>query len=265
MLLILSSSPLLWPAEFQMDCSGALSTKPVPPTPPNPSSANLPESPTPQRKIWIKPTAPAPRKQQQQRQRRKEGSGWDEKRVVGFVDYDEGERRVSTEINGARKDEIPAKYRLRVDGSRWQKDWKLSEVVDQVMRLRHWEDIDGVLNRWAGRFARKNFPLLIRVPLNSPASDKTHTARYIPVRQLTGTRTGRYRAVPLKSAVGDRLREKIDRRRSIEEEKGKRKKKKKIRKKKKRRRRNTSLARPRCPQATFLPAHGRRRRRHPFI
>lgn len=152
-----------------MDCSSALSTKPVPPAPPNPSSANLPESPTPQRKIWIKPTAPASKKQQQQ-QRRKKGSGWDEKRVVGFVDYDEGERRVSTEISGARKDEIPARYRLRVDGSRWQKDWKLSEVVDQVMRLRHWEDIDGVLNRWAGRFARKNFPLLIRVRLNSPPS-----------------------------------------------------------------------------------------------
>ncbi|URE15279.1 PPR repeat [Musa troglodytarum] len=145
-----------------MDCGSALSTKPVPPTPPNPSSANLPESPTPQRKIWIKPTAPASKKQQQQQQRRKKGSGWDEKRVVGFVDYDEGERRVSTEISGARKDEIPARYRLRVDGSRWQKDWKLSEVVDQVMRLRHWEDVDGVLNRWAGRFARKNFPLLIR-------------------------------------------------------------------------------------------------------
>ncbi|RWW20599.1 hypothetical protein GW17_00015288 [Ensete ventricosum] len=29
--------------------------------------------------------------------------------------------------------------------------------------------------------------------------DKSQTARYIPVRQLTGTRTSRYRAVPLKS------------------------------------------------------------------
>ncbi|RZR92325.1 hypothetical protein BHM03_00020604 [Ensete ventricosum] len=28
------------------------------------------------------------------------------------------------------------------------------------------------------------------------------TARYIPVRQLTGTQTGHYRAVPLKSAIG---------------------------------------------------------------
>lgn len=171
LLFILSPSPSPSPAvagTSPMDCSSAISTKPVPPAPPNPSSADLPESPTPQRKIWIKPTAPASKKQQQQR--RKKGSGWDEKRVVGFVDYDEGERRVSTEISGARKDEIPARYRLRVDGSRWQKDWKLSEVVDQVMRLRHWEDIDGVLNRWAGRFARKNFPLLIRVRLNSSPS-----------------------------------------------------------------------------------------------
>ncbi|RZS11779.1 hypothetical protein BHM03_00043132, partial [Ensete ventricosum] len=37
-------------------------------------------------------------------------------------------------------------------------------------------------------------------------SGKTHTPRYIPVRQLTGTRTGRYRAVPLRSTVGDRFR-----------------------------------------------------------
>ncbi|RWW22513.1 hypothetical protein GW17_00013283 [Ensete ventricosum] len=34
---------------------------------------------------------------------------------------------------------------------------------------------------------------------------KTRTARYIPVRQLTGTRTDRYRAVPLRSAVGGRF------------------------------------------------------------
>ncbi|RWW31658.1 hypothetical protein GW17_00003716 [Ensete ventricosum] len=36
-------------------------------------------------------------------------------------------------------------------------------------------------------------------------SGKTHIARYIPVRQLTGTWTGRYRAVPLRSAVGGRF------------------------------------------------------------
>ncbi|RZS23534.1 hypothetical protein BHM03_00056494 [Ensete ventricosum] len=46
-------------------------------------------------------------------------------------------------------------------------------------------------------------------------SGKTCTARYIPVRQLTGTRTGRYRA---KSTVGGRLRKKKERRRGKEEE-----------------------------------------------
>ncbi|RRT33112.1 hypothetical protein B296_00058295 [Ensete ventricosum] len=35
---------------------------------------------------------------------------------------------------------------------------------------------------------------------------KTRTARYIPVRQLTGTWTGRYRAVPLRSVVNGRFR-----------------------------------------------------------
>ncbi|RWW52628.1 hypothetical protein BHE74_00040928 [Ensete ventricosum] len=73
-------------------------------------------------------------------------------------------------------------------------------------------------------------------------SGKTRTARYIPVRQLTDTRTGRYRAVPLRSTVGGRFRSstvdfrrlrsiqgEIDRRRSIEEEKGKKKKRKRRR------------------------------------
>ncbi|RWW65637.1 hypothetical protein BHE74_00027047 [Ensete ventricosum] len=69
---------------------------------------------------------------------------------------------------------------------------------------------------------------------------RPRTARYILVQQLTGTRTGRYWVVPLKSIVGDRFRLSavdFDRRRSIdgeighwrsiEEEKGKRRKKKK--------------------------------------
>ncbi|RZS26214.1 hypothetical protein BHM03_00059529 [Ensete ventricosum] len=42
-------------------------------------------------------------------------------------------------------------------------------------------------------------------PRFSLLSGKTHTARYIPVRQLTGTWTGRYQAVPLRSAVGGRF------------------------------------------------------------
>ncbi|RWW87321.1 hypothetical protein BHE74_00003869 [Ensete ventricosum] len=79
--------------------------------------------------------------------------------------------------------------------------------------------------------------------------------RYIPVRQVVGTRTARYRAVPPKidrrrsiSTVGDRLKGEIDCRRSIEgeidhrrsierEKKGGRKKRKKKKKKEKRRKR----------------------------
>ncbi|RRT54961.1 hypothetical protein B296_00026935 [Ensete ventricosum] len=41
---------------------------------------------------------------------------------------------------------------------------------------------------------------------------RSRTARYIPVRQLTGTWIGRYRAVPLKSAIGGRLKKKRKRR-----------------------------------------------------
>ncbi|RWW24249.1 hypothetical protein GW17_00011475 [Ensete ventricosum] len=41
---------------------------------------------------------------------------------------------------------------------------------------------------------------------------KTCTAWYIPVRQLTDTRTGRYRAVPLRAAVSDRFRPSTSRR-----------------------------------------------------
>lgn len=79
------------------------------------------------------------------------------------VDYNTGTHNVSVRIDGLRKSDLPKRNLLRVDGDRFQKDWPLSEVVANVMKLNHWEDIDGVLNRWAGRFARKNFPVLIRV------------------------------------------------------------------------------------------------------
>ncbi|RWW50978.1 hypothetical protein BHE74_00042712, partial [Ensete ventricosum] len=91
--------------------------------------------------------------------------------------------------------------------------------------------------------------------------------RYIPVRQVAGTRTARYRAVPPKidcrqsiSAVGSRLKGEIDhrrsiegeidRRRSIEREKGKKKKKrKKKEKKKEKRRKRIPIARTRSSLA----------------
>ncbi|RRT57514.1 hypothetical protein B296_00016317, partial [Ensete ventricosum] len=59
--------------------------------------------------------------------------------------------------------------------------------------------------------------------------------RYIPVRQVVGTRTARYQAVPPK----------IDRRPSIEQEKGKKKKKRK-KKKKKRKEEKKNTYRPRA-------------------
>ncbi|RWW33087.1 hypothetical protein GW17_00002220 [Ensete ventricosum] len=107
---------------------------------------------------------------------------------------------------------------------------------------------------------------------------------YIPDRQVVGTRTAHYRAVPPKidrrqsiSTVGDRLKGEIDRRRSIEgeidrrrsieREKGKKKKRKKKKKKEKRRKRipiaraRSSPVHRRCPRvvgargsrALFLP------------
>ncbi|RWW03495.1 hypothetical protein GW17_00033352 [Ensete ventricosum] len=82
----------------------------------------------------------------------------------------------------------------------------------------------------------------------------TFIGRYIPVRQVVGTRTARYRAVPPKidhrrsiSIVDSRLKGEIDRRRSIEgeidhrrsieREKGKKKKRKKKKKREKTRKR----------------------------
>lgn len=88
-----------------------------------------------------------------------------EEKKLGFVDYDKGKhKKISVQITGLGKDDIQKRYRLRVEGDRSQRDWTISEVVDRILKLKHWDDIDGkVLNLWAGRFARKNFPLLIRV------------------------------------------------------------------------------------------------------
>lgn len=87
---------------------------------------------------------------------------WKEKKQVS-VNYDKGNRQVSVHLSGLRKDDLSKRYRLRVEGDRFQKDWAISEVVQKISKLNHWEDIEGVLNRWVGRFARKNFPVLIRV------------------------------------------------------------------------------------------------------
>lgn len=81
----------------------------------------------------------------------------------GFVDYDKGERRVWTRVTGFRKNDIPRRHRLCVERDRFQKDWTVSDVAERIMELNHWESVDELLNCWIGRFARKNFPLLIKV------------------------------------------------------------------------------------------------------
>jgi hypothetical protein len=95
----------------------------------------------------------------------KNDSAFKEKKQV-LVDYDKGKHEVSTRVSGLRKADIPRRYRLRVQGDRSQKDWTVSEVVDKILKLDHRDDIDGLLNRWVGRFARKNFSVLIRVMRN---------------------------------------------------------------------------------------------------
>lgn len=128
------------------------------PIPPFTSTLSKASNPPP---ILHKPSDHQPPKLQSTTQE----PAWNQRRVVGTVDYDRGKRRVSVEVPGLGRDHIPGRYRVRVDGSRWQVDWKVSEVVDKVLELKHWEDIEGLLNRWVGRFARKNFPLLIKVCL----------------------------------------------------------------------------------------------------
>lgn len=92
----------------------------------------------------------------------KASEAFQEKKSVS-VNYDRGEHEVSLRVGGFRKADIPRRYRLRVEKDRFQKDWSVSEVVDRLMALNRWDQVDGVLNSWVGRFARKNFPVLIRV------------------------------------------------------------------------------------------------------
>uniref|UniRef100_A0A0E0DG07 Uncharacterized protein n=1 Tax=Oryza meridionalis TaxID=40149 RepID=A0A0E0DG07_9ORYZ len=91
---------------------------------------------------------------------------WAERRLAVSVDYDRGRREARPEMEG-----VGAAGRLRVEGSRWQRDWKVSEAVALVLALPRSEAgaVDAVLNCWAGRFARRNFPLLIRVRASSHA------------------------------------------------------------------------------------------------
>lgn len=85
-----------------------------------------------------------------------------EKKSV-YVNYDRGEHEVSVRVSGFRKADIARRYRVRVENDRFQNDWSVTEVADRLVALNRWEEVDGVLNSWVGRFARKNFPILISV------------------------------------------------------------------------------------------------------
>ncbi|XP_002529506.3 pentatricopeptide repeat-containing protein At2g41720 isoform X1 [Ricinus communis] len=81
----------------------------------------------------------------------------------GFVDYDTGQHQVSTQVTGFRKCDLQKRYRLKVGGDRFQRDWTLSQVVSKILELNpKYDDVEVVLNHWIGRFARKNFPRLIK-------------------------------------------------------------------------------------------------------
>lgn len=58
--------------------------------------------------------------------------------------------------------QAPKRYRKR-----WKKKAAIycspREIVEQILTMKQWDDIDHVLNHWMGRFNRKNYPPLIRV------------------------------------------------------------------------------------------------------
>eukprot|EP01018_Ginkgo_biloba_P020756 Gb_07283 [translate_table: standard] len=86
---------------------------------------------------------------------------WEESLKVVVVDYDEGKHEVKTEVRGLGKEEVPKRYRKRLKEGLGQHDWTISQVVAEVLKLEPHGDIDNLLNHWAGRFHRKNFPILI--------------------------------------------------------------------------------------------------------
>ncbi|KAH9614349.1 hypothetical protein KSS87_021935, partial [Heliosperma pusillum] len=86
---------------------------------------------------------------------------WERKKQV-HVDYDKGEHHVTEHVSGFRKEDIPSRYRIKVQADRFQKDWSVTQVVQKIMVLDVRDDIDGVLNHWVGRFSKKNYALLIK-------------------------------------------------------------------------------------------------------
>ena len=116
-----------------------MASAPAPAPPPSPS----PDS-RPPRVVRAPPRRPPPR---------------------ASVDLDRGRRAARADVDGLRAASLPARHRRRVEGTRWQRDWKVSEAAARVLALPPTDAhaVDAVLNCWAGRYARRNFPLLIRV------------------------------------------------------------------------------------------------------
>ncbi|KAG8100312.1 hypothetical protein GUJ93_ZPchr0013g36133 [Zizania palustris] len=107
---------------------------------------------------------------------------WAERRPAVSVDYDRGRRTARAEVEGVGAAALPARHRLSVEGSRWQRDWKVSEVAARVLALPRADAsaVDAVLNCWAGRFARRNFPLLIReITISGSLQHAVHVFRWM--------------------------------------------------------------------------------------
>ncbi|KAK6791217.1 hypothetical protein RDI58_010298 [Solanum bulbocastanum] len=121
--------------------------------------STIPQHPNPKFKTHFRTSNTVSQKQQKPKNDNK--AAFEEKKKA-FVDYDKGIHKVTVRIDGFRKSDLPKHQRLRVEGDRFQKDWGVSEVVEKIMKINHWDNIEGVLNCWAGRFARKNFPILIK-------------------------------------------------------------------------------------------------------
>lgn len=92
----------------------------------------------------------------------KSESAFEERKQV-LVDYDNGKHETRTLVNGLRKLDIPRRYQLRVEGEPFQKDWMVTEVAQRILKLQNHGDVEALLNCWIGRFARKNYPALMKV------------------------------------------------------------------------------------------------------
>ncbi|KAL6639046.1 hypothetical protein ACP70R_022776 [Stipagrostis hirtigluma subsp. patula] len=150
----------------------------APPPPPSPSPPPPANPDTAPRVVRAPPRRPPPR-----------APGpppWAERRPAVSVDLDRGRRTARAQVDGVGAASLPARHRLRVEGSRWQRDWKVSEVAARVLALPRADAraVDAVLNCWAGRFARRNFPLLIReITISGSLKHAVHVFRWMKIQE----------------------------------------------------------------------------------